>query len=429
MMFYSTNDPSHRVGFAQAVSKGLAPDGGLYMPESIPMLPGEWFEGLASHPFVDIGVDIARGFVKGVFDDAELRELVTDVLQFDAPLVQIADDLAILELFHGPTLAFKDFGARFMARVFARINKGKEITILAATSGDTGSAVAHGFLDVPGIRVVLLYPSGKISRVQEMQMATIGRNVTALEVEGTFDDCQALVKRAFNDAELNSRVALSSANSINIARLIPQSFYYARALAQVSSGADPVFVVPSGNFGNLTAGLFLKRMGASVAQFMAATNANHSVPDYLAGDAFKPGASVATLSNAMDVGNPSNFARMLALYGDDRDLMRRDVGSGWASDEQTLFTMREVYDQTGYVLDPHAAVGMSVWRRSRSAGPAGRMGIVLGTAHPAKFGEVVQKALGIDVALPSNLAACLDKEKLSVKVDSRYASLVALLQH
>jgi threonine synthase len=429
MIFYSTNDRSHRVGFAQAVSKGLAPDGGLYMPESIPMLPGEWFEGLASRSFVDIGVDIARGFVKDVFDDAELRELVADVLQFDAPLVQIADDLAILELFHGPTLAFKDFGARFMARVFARINKGKEITILAATSGDTGSAVAHGFLDVPGIRVVLLYPSGKISRVQEMQMATIGRNVTALEVEGTFDDCQALVKRAFNDSELNSRVALSSANSINIARLIPQSFYYARALAQVSSGADPVFVVPSGNFGNLTAGLFLKRMGASAAQFMAATNANHVVPDYLAGDAFRPGPSVATLSNAMDVGNPSNFARMLALYGDDRDLMRRDVGSGWASDAQTLSTMREVYDQTGYVLDPHAAVGVSVWRRSQGAGPAERMGIVLGTAHPAKFGEVVQKALGIDVALPSNLAACLDKEKLSVKVDSRYASLVALLQH
>jgi threonine synthase len=366
--------------------------------------------------------------VEDVFDEAELRELVADVLQFDAPLVQIADDLAILELFHGPTLAFKDFGARFMARVFARINKGKEITILAATSGDTGSAVAHGFLDVPGIRVVLLYPSGKISRVQEMQMATIGRNVTALEVEGTFDDCQALVKRAFNDADLNSRVALSSANSINIARLIPQSFYYARALAHVSKGADPVFVVPSGNFGNLTAGLFLKRMGASAAQFMAATNANHEVPDYLGGGEFRPGASVATVSNAMDVGNPSNFARMLALYGNDRELMQRDVSSGWASDAQTLSTMREVYEETGYVLDPHAAVGVSVWRRSQGAGPAGRMGIVLGTAHPAKFGEVVQRALRIDVALPSNLAACLDKEKLSIKVDNSYGALVAQLQ-
>lgn len=428
MMFYSTNDPSHRVSFAQAVSRGLAPDGGLYMPERFPVLPEGWFDGLESRSFVDIGVDIARGFVKDVFDEAELRELVADVLQFDAPLVQIADDLAILELFHGPTLAFKDFGARFMARVFARINKGKEITILAATSGDTGSAVAHGFLDVPGIRVVLLYPSGKISRVQEMQMATIGRNVTALEVEGTFDDCQALVKRAFNDAELNSRVALSSANSINIARLIPQSFYYARALAQVSNGADPVFVVPSGNFGNLTAGLFLKRMGATVAEFMAATNANHVVPDFLSGDDFRPGASVATLSNAMDVGNPSNFARMLALYGGDRELLRRDVSSGWASDAQTLSTMREVYEETGYVLDPHAAVGVSVWRRSRGAGPAGRMGIVLGTAHPAKFGEVVQQALGIDVPLPASLAACLEREKQSVKVDCSYGALVAQLQ-
>ena len=428
MYYYSTNDPSHRVSFAQAVSKGLAPDGGLYMPEHFPVLPEGWFDGLESRSFVDIGVDIARRFVEDVFDEAELRELVADVLQFDAPLVQIADDLAILELFHGPTLAFKDFGARFMARVFARINKGKEITILAATSGDTGSAVAHGFLDVPGIRVVLLYPSGKISRVQEMQMATIGRNVTALEVEGTFDDCQALVKRAFNDADLNSRVALSSANSINIARLIPQSFYYARALAHVSKGADPVFVVPSGNFGNLTAGLFLKRMGASAAQFMAATNANHEVPDYLGGGEFRPGASVATVSNAMDVGNPSNFARMLALYGNDRELMQRDVSSGWASDAQTLSTMREVYEETGYVLDPHAAVGVSVWRRSQGAGPAGRMGIVLGTAHPAKFGEVVQRALRIDVALPSNLAACLDKEKLSIKVDNSYGALVAQLQ-
>lgn len=426
-MYYSTNDRSHRVGFAQAVSKGLAPDGGLYMPDSIPKLQEGWLEGLASRSFVDIGVDIAKRFVEDVFDEAELRELVADVLQFDAPLVQIADDLAILELFHGPTLAFKDFGARFMARVFARINKGREITILAATSGDTGSAVAQGFLDVPGIRVVLLYPSCKISRVQEMQMATIGHNVTALEVEGTFDDCQALVKRAFNDSELNSRVALSSANSINIARLIPQSFYYARALAQVSSGANPVFVVPSGNFGNLTAGLFLRQMVATGAKFMAATNANHVVPDYLGGDAFRPGASVATLSNAMDVGNPSNFVRMLALYGDDRALMRRDVSSGWTSDTQTLSTMSEVYEQTGYVLDPHAAVGVSAWRRSQGAGPAGRLGIVLGTAHPAKFGDVVQRALGIEVALPSTLAACLVKEKLSVKVDNSYGALVGQL--
>jgi threonine synthase len=236
------------------------------------------------------------------------------------------------------------------------------------------------------------------------------------------------VKLAFNDGELNSRVALSSANSINIARLIPQSFYYARALAQVSKGADPVFVVPSGNFGNLTAGLFLKRMGASATQFMAATNANHVVPDYLGGGEYRPGPSVATLSNAMDVGNPSNFARMMALYGGDRELMRRDVGSGWASDAQTLTTMREVYSETGYVLDPHAAVGVSVWRRSQGEVLAGRMGIVLGTAHPAKFGEVVQRALGIDVPLPVSLAACLERDKQSVKVDSSYGALVEQLQ-
>lgn len=423
MQFYSTNDPSHRVDFAAAVSRGLAPDGGLYMPEAFPPVGADWFGTLDSRHFVEIGTRLALPFVADAFTEEELEELVHEVLSFDAPLVQIADDLAILELFHGPTLAFKDFGARFMARVFARLNQGREITILAATSGDTGSAVAQGFLGVPGIRVVLLYPSGKISRVQEMQLATIGRNVAALEVEGTFDDCQALVKRAFNDAALNERVPLSSANSINIARLIPQMFYYARGLAQVEGGVEPVFVVPSGNFGNLTAGLFLKRMGAPIPRFLAATNANHVVPDFLRGGEFAPVPSVPTYSNAMDVGAPSNFARMMALYGS-REALAADVQAGWATDGQTLAAMRAIHAETGYVLDPHAAVGAHVWRSVPEGERGGKLGIVLGTAHPAKFGEVVREALGVDVPLPERLAECLEREKISVKIPAEYGALV-----
>jgi len=427
MEFYSTNNPDHRVGFVEAVSRGLAPDGGLYMPDHIPTLPPDWFYSLDSKSFVDIGVDIASLFVEDVLDEDALRDLLTGVITFDAPLVQIADDLSILELFHGPTLAFKDFGARFMAKVFSHFNNGKEITILAATSGDTGSAVAHGFLGVPGIRVVLLYPSGKISRVQEMQMATIGQNVTALEVDGTFDDCQALVKRAFNDADLQKRVALSSANSINIARLIPQTFYYARALAQYESNQQAVFVVPSGNFGNMTAGLFLKHMGASHIRFLAATNANHSVPDYLEGAEYQSKPSIATVSNAMDVGNPSNFARLQALYASDRKAMQADIQAGWSSDEQTLAAMQDIYAETGYILDPHAAVGVHVWRSQPESNRSGRMGIVLGTAHPAKFGDIVQKAINIDVTLPERLASCLNKPKLSIPISSDYSELVKQL--
>jgi threonine synthase len=426
MRFYSTRNPDHIVDFATAVSRGLAPDGGLYMPERLPKLDADWFKILDTLSFDDIGVEIARPFTEGIFTEDELRELVHTVLSFDAPLIDLSDDLAILELFHGPTLAFKDFGARFMAQVFSKINRGKEITILAATSGDTGSAVAHGFLGIPGIRVVLLYPSGKISRVQEMQMATIGQNVIALEVDGTFDDCQAMVKRAFNDEALQKKVSLSSANSINIARLIPQSFYYARALAQVSDPRQVVFVVPSGNFGNLTAGLFLKHMGADGLRFVAATNANHVVPDYLSGMPFEPKASVATLSNAMDVGNPSNFDRIMSLYGNDRDALAKDVAGGWASDEQTLRVMEEIYREYDYVLDPHAAVGVQVWKDLGLKAPGGKA-VVLGTAHPAKFGDVVERALGIDVPLPASLAACLEKEKLSIMVDNRYESLVAQL--
>jgi len=427
MRFYSTRNPNHIVDFATAVSRGLAPDSGLYMPERLPKLDSDWFKRLDQLSFVDIGVEITRPFTEGVFSEEELRELLHTVLSFDAPLVDLDDDLAILELFHGPTLAFKDFGARFMAQVFSRINRGKEITILAATSGDTGSAVAYGFLGIPGIRVVLLYPSGKISRVQEAQMATIGQNVTALEVEGSFDDCQAMVKRAFNDADLQKKVALSSANSINIARLIPQSFYYARALAQAYDPSEVIFVVPSGNFGNLTAGLFLKHMGAEGIRFVAATNANHVVPDYLSGVAFEPKASVPTLSNAMDVGNPSNFDRIMALYGKDREALKEDVAGGWVSDVQTLRVMDEVYRESCYVLDPHAAVGVQAWKDLGLKVARGKA-IVLGTAHPAKFGDVVEQAIGVPMILPDRLTQSLNKPKQSIRIGNEYEELVEELK-
>jgi threonine synthase len=443
MQYYSTNDHNnHRqmVSFEEAVTHGLAPDGGLYMPERLPGLGHDWFKGLHQLSFVEMAHAIARPFTEGSLDDQALYELLEQVLTFDAPLVPVRDDLWVLELFHGPTLAFKDFGARFMARVFSHFNRDRAITILAATSGDTGSAVAHGFLGIPGIRVVLLYPAGKISPTQEMQMATIGQNVVALEVSGTFDDCQALVKRAFGDVALGREMTLSSANSINIARLIPQAFYYARALAQLkqneqlnqanhSNQAERVhFVVPSGNFGNLTAGLFLKRMGAPMGGFVAATNANHVVPDYLTGHGYTPRPSVTTCSNAMDVGNPSNFARMLELYRGNAAAMSLDILAGWASDAQTLDTLRLVYEQTGYVLDPHAAVGVHVWDHLPKEERRGQLGMVLGTAHPAKFSEVVRQAIDVEVPLPERLASCLHKEKRSIPIANRYDDLVAVLR-
>lgn len=436
MQYYSTHHNAVKVSFEEAVTRGLAPDGGLYMPERLPDLGAEWFRGLKRYSFVEMAHAIARPFTEGALDDRALYELLEQVLTFDAPLVPVRDDLCVLELFHGPTLAFKDFGARFMARVFSHFNRDQAITILAATSGDTGSAVAHGFLGIPGIRVVLLYPAGKISPTQEMQMATIGQNVVALEVEGTFDDCQALVKRAFGDASLCEEMTLSSANSINIARLIPQAFYYARALAQIEETMDQGLeqtgryhmVVPSGNFGNLTAGLFLKRMGAPMGGFVAATNANHVVPDYLSGHGYKTMPSVATLSNAMDVGNPSNFARMLELYHGNAAAMSMDIRAGWATDEQTLRTLREVYEQMGYLLDPHAAVGVHVWDQLPVYERKGQVGIVLGTAHPAKFSEVVRQAVDVDVPLPERLATCMLKEKRSIAIRNTYDDLVAVLR-
>lgn len=345
-----------------------------------------------------------------------------EAISFDAPLVQLEKNLHVLELFHGPTLAFKDFGARFMAglmRYFLR-NSSSKLTILVATSGDTGSAVASGFYKVEGVEVIILYPSGKVSDLQEKQLTTLGENITALEIQGSFDDCQRLVKEAFLDQDLLAKYRLSSANSINIARLIPQSLYYANALAQLHEHPDKaVFVVPSGNFGNLTAGLFAKKLGMPVKDFVAATNVNASVPQYLESGIFKPHASFQTLSNAMDVGNPSNFARMLDLCNNDHSAMKKDLRAFSFDDEETVLAMQEIYSRYNYVMDPHGAIAYLGWKKYNSSSKVG-VGILLETAHPAKFIETVEKNLKIKLEIPAQLQEVAQKAKQSKVLNSDY---------
>jgi len=364
--------------------------------------------------------------------DEVLRRIIDQAINFDAPLVKLDEETYVLELFHGPTLAFKDFGARFMARLMSYFmrDSARELTLLVATSGDTGSAVAHGFFNVPGIRVFILYPSGGVSPTQEKMLTTMGGNITALEIQGTFDDCQTLVKQAFNDPELSQKLFLSSANSINIARLIPQMFYYVYGWTQLSDAAfthPVVFSVPSGNFGNLTAGLMIKRMGLPVTRFLAACNANDIVVEYLRTGAFTPRPSVKTLSNAMDVGSPSNFARMLELYGHDAGAMREDVYGVRCADEETRATLKEVHDRYGYVLDPHGAVGYFGLKQYRAAYPTPCTGIFFETAHPAKFPEIVEKVLGIPVEVPARMREYLQKEKHAARISNNFFALKQVL--
>jgi threonine synthase len=428
--YYSTNGRSQPVSFREAVLQGVADDGDLFMPAAVPRLPEEFWQGCGSMSFVEIAEEVAAPFVGDNIPRPQLRTIVGDALTFDAPLVALAPGLHILELFHGPTLAFKDFGARFMARVLAalREDSSRELTVLVATSGDTGSAVAQGFRDVPDTRVVLLYPSGKVSRIQEQQLTTIGGNVTALEVLGSFDDCQRMVKSAFRDPDLRARLTLTSANSINIARLIPQTFYYVWAYARLRNKAiSPVFSVPSGNFGNLTAGLIAHRMGLPAERFVAATNANDEVPAYLASGLFSPRPSVQTLSSAMDVGNPSNFARMLALYDGDQARMARDVRGYGFSDAETLAGMRALFERYGYIADPHTAVAYLGLTRFLDDAPGPHQGIVLSTAHPAKFPEACRDAIGRDVELPERLRACLEMPKQATTIPATGDALRALL--
>lgn len=435
MQFSSTNDPALRADLRMAVLRGLAPDGGLFLPVEIPTLSPDSITRIPSLSFHELSFLLAKHFFTDSLDDAVLSTIIAQSLTFEARLVALTDttDTAILELFHGPTLSFKDFGARFMARLMSHFidTTREEITVLVATSGDTGSAVASGFFHVPGIRVCILYPSGKVSDTQEKQLTTYGGNITALEVDGVFDDCQRLVKQAFQDEDLRSSRNLASANSINVARLIPQSFYYAWAYSQSKKHNERqlplVCSVPSGNFGNLTAGLLAKRIGIPFSRFIAATNINDPVPEYLETGMFRPRPSQHTISNAMDVGDPSNFARLRELYGNDVAAMRKDIYGVRFTDEQTRAMMRKIYDRTDYILDPHGAVAMLGLESYRSKYAEPVYGITLETAHPAKFGDIVLETIGMQPSMPQQLSEVIKKEKKSIQLSNRFEALKEFL--
>lgn len=422
MQVYSTNTPTLRTNLQEAIFEGLPPDNGLYMPVQIPQLPASFIEDLDRYSFQDIAFQVAYALIGDEIPESDLRLIIQQAISFPAPVVTLNEHTHILELFHGPSLAFKDFGARFMAQTMSYFNAGenKDLTILVATSGDTGGAVAAGFYRTPGIRVIILYPSGKVSPLQEKQLTTLGHNITALEVSGNFDDCQALVKQAFLDTTLRQNLRLSSANSINISRLIPQVFYYWEAYKQVyRQHQNIVFVVPSGNFGNLTAGLIAQKMGLPVHHFVAATNANDVVPEYLQSGTFQSRPSVRTLSNAMDVGNPSNFARMLDLHGSTWNIMRKHI-SGYAfSDTETQEAMRTVRNAYNYIMDPHGAVGYLAWQAYHQTNPD-TTGIILETAHPAKFLEDVESILNEKIVIPQALLELSDKKKQAVSIPVDY---------
>ena len=420
MECYSTNNRQYQESIRNAILQGLAPDKGLFMPKQIPVLPQSFFDKLLSLSLPEIAYEVSSLFIGDEISKKELQELVQDAFNFDIPLKQLDEQTHVLELFHGPTAAFKDVGARFMSRTMAHFNK-EELVVLAATSGDTGSAVASGFFDVPGIQVVILYPSGKVSEIQEKQLTTFGKNIHALEVQGTFDDCQAMVKKAFQDNSLG-KLNLTTANSINLARLIPQSFYYFYAIAQLGrAGKDIHFSVPSGNFGNITAGLFAKRMGLELGQFVAATNVNDIVPTYLLNGIFEARPSIKTISNAMDVGNPSNFARIAALYQEQHASICEDMKGYSYTDEETVKAMQELQQKYGYVSDPHSAIAYAGLKEYLSE--EGGTGIFLATAHPAKFLDVVEEALNQKVEIPENLQEVMQKEKKAKLVPNEYASL------
>lgn len=426
MQYYSTSGNAPKTSLQEAVVKGLAPDKGLYMPERIPMIPKAFFNNIGEMSLQDIAYVVANTLFGDDIDSETLKEIVNETLNFDIPLVKVFDNKYSLELFHGPTLAFKDVGARFMARLLGYFNKKngtKDVNVLVATSGDTGSAVANGFLGVPGVKVFVLYPKGKVSKIQEAQFTTLGQNITALEISGTFDDCQALVKNAFMDAELNEKLQLTSANSINVARFLPQMFYYFYAYAQLAKMGQPldniVVSVPSGNFGNITAGLIGKRMGLPIKRFIAANNKNDIFYQYLLSGEYNPRPSIATIANAMDVGAPSNFARILDLYGNSHDAIASEISGCTYTDEQIAETLKETYKTTGYLLDPHGAVG---YRSLLEGLKENEIGVFLETAHPAKFKETVESIIEDEVAIPAKLAAFMKGTKSTVKLSSSFPS-------
>lgn len=433
MRLYSTKKSVPEVSLEEAVFKGLPSDNGLYMPLEIPQLPASFFESIDKKSFQEIAFEVSKALIGEDVPEKELKKIIDDVISFDAPVVKVQDNMYVLELFHGPSLAFKDFGARFMSRLMSYFlsKKKQEINILVATSGDTGSAVAQGFYNMSGIKVTILYPSGKVSDLQEKQLTTLGGNITALEVQGTFDDCQLMVKEAFLDADLNAKYNLSSANSINISRLIPQSFYYFYAYAQLKKlglEKDLVVSVPSGNFGNLCGGLIAKRMGLPIQHFVATTNANNVIPDYLASGVFNPRPSVRTISNAMDVGNPSNYQRLIAFYNEDVKAIRADISGKYYTDEQTEGAIKKVYDTTGYILDPHTAVAYLGLKDYLSENSSKKYsGLFLSTAHPAKFVEVVNDVIGKNIEIPKALEEAGKLKKVSIPMGNQFKDLKAYL--
>ncbi|SEA03508.1 threonine synthase [Prevotella sp. tc2-28] len=433
MKYYSTNGKAPLASLEKAVVKGLAEDRGLYMPERIEKMPKAFFENMSNMSFQDIAYNVASNFFGEDVDEDALQDIVYDTLSFDCPVVKVTDNIYSLELFHGPTLAFKDVGARFMARLLGyfigKSGKSGLVNVLVATSGDTGSAVANGFLGVEGIHVYVLYPKGKVSPIQECQFTTLGQNITAIEVDGVFDDCQALVKSAFMDDELNKHMKLTSANSINVARFLPQSFYYFNAYARMKeklNGNKLVMCVPSGNFGNICSALFGHEMGLPIDRFIAANNANDVFYNYLQTGQYNPKPSVQTLANAMDVGDPSNFARIYDLYGKSHARISQLISGATYSDEQIAETMRQCYNETGYILDPHGACG---YRALKEGLKEGEIGVFCETAHPAKFKEKVDAILGADIEIPARLRAFMDGEKQSVEMSKDFADFKQYLMH
>ena len=433
MQYYSTNGKAPLATLQKAVVKGLAEDKGLYMPQRIKPLPQSFFDNIQNLSFQEIAYQVADCFFGEDVEADALRKIVYDTLAFDVPLVKVTGNIYSLELFHGPTLAFKDVGARFMARLLAYFTSQSSrasqasINVLVATSGDTGSAVANGFLGVEGIHVYVLYPKGKVSPIQECQFTTLGQNITAIEVDGVFDDCQALVKNAFMDEELNAHMLLTSANSINVARFLPQSFYYFWAYAQLKKQGvtdNVVACVPSGNFGNICSALFGKRMGLPINRFIAANNANDVFFNYLKTGAYNPRASVQTIANAMDVGDPSNFARIYDLYGKSHQAICADISGATYTDEQIAETMRQCLKETGYQLDPHGACG---YRALQEGLREGEVGFFLETAHPAKFKQVVDDICGTDVEIPARLQAFMKGQKQSVPMTKDFAAFKEFL--
>lgn len=423
MRYYSTNNKSKYVSLHDAVVNGLAEDRGLYMPEKINRLPEEFFKNIDKMSFQEISFEVAKAFFSDDVDEKSLKDIVYDTLSFDCPVKKVCDDIWTLELFHGPTLAFKDVGARFMARLleyFIRQEAHQIVNVLVATSGDTGSAVANGFLGVDGIHVYVLYPKGKVSKIQECQFTTLGRNITAIEIDGVFDDCQSLVKSVFMDKDLNKHMKLTSANSINVARFLPQAFYYFNAYARMKANGlaeNLVMCVPSGNFGNITAGLFAREMGLPIRRFIAANNANNIFYNYLKTGVYEPKPSVQTIANAMDVGDPSNFARIYDLYNGSHDKISSIISGATYTDDEIKVSVKQCFKDNGYILDPHGACGYQALKDNLKKGETG---VFCETAHPAKFKDTIEKIIDTEIEIPQRLSDFMKGKKQTVELSNKF---------